>query len=45
MKNKVLLFNHEVWHKCENCGSWYDLRTEDICKDCGKPYSGKINKG
>jgi hypothetical protein len=31
--------NHEIWRKCTNCGSWFDLRKSDRCDGCGKLYT------
>ena len=35
MKKRFLVFNHEVWRKCKNCGAYFDLRTFDyVCPEC-----------
>ena len=34
-KFKNIVFNHEVWKKCSNCGNHFDLRTFGYqCPDC-----------
>lgn len=34
--NKVifLIFNHECWMKCQNCGLDYDARLSSLCDSC-----------
>lgn len=31
---KQLEPNHECWVKCTDCGTEYDLRTQDFCPEC-----------
>jgi|LSQX01.1.fsa_nt_gb predicted amidophosphoribosyltransferase len=30
-----MLNNHEIWRKCNHCGSFYDLRKSNRCEECG----------
>lgn len=30
-----LVYNHEAWRVCNNCGSYFDARQGWRCDDCG----------
>jgi hypothetical protein len=34
MNLKGLIFNHEIWLLCQNCGQYYDRRLSNICDLC-----------
>jgi predicted RNA-binding Zn-ribbon protein involved in translation (DUF1610 family) len=33
----IVVFNHEIWRKCANCGADIDMRQYlTFCPDCGQ---------